>query len=76
MFAEVLGLPPDREIEFVIDLVPRITPISEAPYRMTPVELAELRVQLQEILDKGQMRPIVSTWGASVLFVKKKDGSL
>ena len=76
VFAEVLGLPPDREIEFTIDLVPGTTPISKAPYRMAPVELAELKVQLQDMLDKGQIRPSVSPWGAPILFVKKKDGSL
>ena len=72
VFAKVPGLPPDREIEFTIDLVPGITSISKAPYRMAPVELAELKVQLQEMLDKGQIRPSVSPWGVPVLFVKKR----
>ncbi|KAH9658001.1 hypothetical protein KPL70_023315 [Citrus sinensis] len=70
------GLPPDREVEFTIELVPGTTPISKAPYRMAPIELKELKVQLQELLDKGFIRPSVSPWGAPVLFVKKKDGSM
>ncbi|KAJ8764497.1 hypothetical protein K2173_006237 [Erythroxylum novogranatense] len=73
---ELPGLPPDREIEFGIDLVPGIAPISIPPYRMAPVELRELKAQLQELLDKGFVRPSVSPWGAPVLFVKKKDGML
>ena len=61
MFPEDLpGLPLNREIEFVIDLVPGTTPISKAPYRMAPTELKELKVQLQELLDKGFIRPIFS----------------
>nr|CAD1839664.1 unnamed protein product [Ananas comosus var. bracteatus] len=74
--AELPGMPPDREIEFVVDLVPGTTPISKAPYRMAPAELTELRAQLQDLFDKGFIRPSVSPWGAPVLFVKKKDGSL
>ncbi|KAH9778034.1 Endonuclease [Citrus sinensis] len=70
------GLLPDREVEFTIELVPGTTPISKAPYRMAPIELKELKVQLQELLDKGFIRPSVSPWGAPVLFVKKKDGSM
>uniref|UniRef100_A0A2N9H8A8 Reverse transcriptase domain-containing protein n=1 Tax=Fagus sylvatica TaxID=28930 RepID=A0A2N9H8A8_FAGSY len=70
------GLPPEREIEFTIDLVPRIGPISKAPYRMAPAELKELKEQLQDLLDKGFIRPSASPWGAPVLFVKKKDGSM
>ncbi|KAF3683401.1 Cell differentiation protein RCD1 -like protein [Capsicum annuum] len=70
------GLPPMREIEFNIDLVPQTQPISIPPYRMAPAELRELKVQLQELLDKGFIRPNVSPWGAPVLFVKKKDGTL
>ena len=77
MFPDDLpGLPPDREIEFNIDLQPGITPISQAPYRMAPAELKELKVQLQDLLDKGYIRPSVSPWGAPVLFVKKKDGTM
>lgn len=70
------GLPFDREIEFAIDLVPETAPISMAPYRMAPAELKELKLQLQELLEKGFIRPSVSPWGAPVLFVKKKDGSM
>ena len=70
------GLPPEREIEFGIELVPGTSPISLAPYRMTPIELKELKSQLQELLDKGFVRPSISPWGAPVLFVKKKDGTI
>ncbi|KAL5787294.1 hypothetical protein ACOSP7_004243 [Xanthoceras sorbifolium] len=73
---ELPGLPPQREVEFVIDVVLGTSPVSIAPYRMAPVELKELKIQLQELLDKGFIRPSVSPWGAPVLFVKKKDGSL
>ncbi|XP_075492370.1 uncharacterized protein LOC142530420 [Primulina tabacum] len=73
---DVPGLPPDREVEFVIDLIPGTSPISKAPYRMAPTEMKELKTQLQELLDKGFIRPSSSLWGAPVLFVKKKDGSL
>ncbi|KAL5836129.1 hypothetical protein ACOSQ4_015626 [Xanthoceras sorbifolium] len=73
---ELPGLPPQREVEFVIDVVPGTSPVSIAPYRMAPAELKELKIQLQELLDKGFIRPSVSPWGAPVLFVKKKDGSL
>ena len=77
IFPEVLpGLPPDREIEFSIKLLPGIGPLSKAPYRMAPAELRELKLQLQDMLDKGFVKPSVSPWGAPVLFVKKKDGSL
>jgi hypothetical protein len=70
------GLPPDREVEFPIDVIPRSVPISQSPYGMAPKELKELKIQLQELLDKGFIQPSVSPWGAPVLFVKKKDGSL
>ena len=70
------GLPPDREIEFAIELAPGTAPVSKAPYRLAPVEMKELATQLQELLDKGMIRPSVSPWGAPVLFVKKKDGSM
>ena len=70
------GLPPKRQIEFSIELMPGTIPISKAPYRMAPAELAELKSQLQEMLGKGFIRPSVSPWGAPVLFVKKKDGSM
>ncbi|KAA0043118.1 ty3-gypsy retrotransposon protein [Cucumis melo var. makuwa] len=73
---ELSGLPPHREVEFAIELEPGTVPISKAPYRMAPAELKELKVQLQELLYKGFIRPSVSPWGAPVLFVKKKDGSM
>ncbi|KAL0560668.1 hypothetical protein IC582_001078 [Cucumis melo] len=73
---ELPGLPPHREVEFAIELEPGTVPISRAPYRMAPAELKELKVQLQELLDKGFIRPSVSPWGAPVLFVKKKNGSM
>ena len=73
---ELLGLPPQREIEFAIDVVPGATPTSITPYRMDLMELKELKLQLQELLDKGFIRSSVSPWGAPVLFVKKKDGTL
>ncbi|KAA0042309.1 reverse transcriptase [Cucumis melo var. makuwa] len=73
---DLSGLPPDREIEFTIELLPGTAPISQAPYRMAPSELKELKMQLQELVDKGYIRPSVSPWGALVLFVKKKDGTL
>ena len=77
VFSEELpGLPPDREIEFFIDLLPGSGHISKAPYRMAPAEMKELKEQLQELLDKGFIRPSASPWGAPVLFVKKKDGSM
>ncbi|KAE8693084.1 UDP-Glycosyltransferase superfamily protein isoform 1 [Hibiscus syriacus] len=73
---ELSGLPPDREVEFEIEVYYGYTPVSMAPYRMAPKELKELKVQLQELLDRGFIRPSVSPWGAPVLFVKKKDGTL
>lgn len=72
---EILDLPSVREIDFMIELVPGIAPISKAHYRMVLAELRELKEQLQELLDKGFIRPSVSPWGAPMLFVKK-DGSL
>ena len=73
---DISGLPPDREIEFVIELIPGTEPISISPYRMAPAELKELKARLEELLSKGFIRPSTSPWGAPVLFVKKKDGSL
>nr|GEZ68033.1 putative reverse transcriptase domain, aspartic peptidase domain protein [Tanacetum cinerariifolium] len=76
-FSDVLpGIPPVREVEFNIEVIPGSKPISKAPYRMAPVELKELKDQLQELLERGFIRPSVSPWGAPVLFVKKKDGSM
>ncbi|GJT92918.1 putative nucleotidyltransferase, ribonuclease H [Tanacetum coccineum] len=69
------GIPPTRQVEFRIDLVPGATPVARAPYRLAPSEMKELAEQLQELTDKGFIRPSSSPWGAPVLFVKKKDGS-
>ncbi|KAA3473717.1 DNA/RNA polymerases superfamily protein [Gossypium australe] len=73
---ELPGLPPVREIEFGIELVPDATPISIAPYRMVPTELKELKAQLQELTERGFARLSFSPWGAPVLLVKKKDGTM
>nr|GFC51997.1 hypothetical protein [Tanacetum cinerariifolium] len=67
------GLPPARQVEFQIDLVPGVAPIVRAPYRLAPAEMQELSTQLQELSDKGFIRPSSSQWGAPILFVKKKD---
>nr|GFB53035.1 putative reverse transcriptase domain-containing protein [Tanacetum cinerariifolium] len=69
------GLPAARQVEFQIDLVPGAAPVARAPYRLTPAEMQELSTQLQELSDKGFIRPSSSPWGAPVLFVKTKDGS-
>ena len=73
---DISGLPPDREVEFTIDLIPETEPISIPPYRMAPAEMRELKAQLEDLLSKGFIRPSISPWGAPVLFVKKKDESL
>jgi hypothetical protein len=73
---ELPGLPPSRQVEFHIDLIPGAAPVAKSPYRLAPSEMQELSGQLQELLDKGFIRPSSSPWGAPVLFVKKKDGSL
>ena len=70
------GMPPDRDIDFCIDLEPGTLPISILLYRMAPSELRELKAQIKELLDKGFIRPSASPWGAPVLFVKKKDYSM
>jgi hypothetical protein len=72
---ELSGMPPDCEIEFVIELVPSTAPIFKRPYRMTANQLAELKEQLQELLDKGYIHPSASPWGAPVIFVPKKNGT-
>nr|GFC79335.1 putative reverse transcriptase domain-containing protein [Tanacetum cinerariifolium] len=69
------GLPPPRQVEFEIELVPRAAPVARTPYRLAPSEMKELAKQLQELSDKGFIRPSSSLWGAPVLFVKKKDES-
>nr|GFC45416.1 putative reverse transcriptase domain-containing protein [Tanacetum cinerariifolium] len=68
-------LPPARQVEFQIDLVPGATPVARAPYQLATAEMQELSTQLQELSDRGFIRPSSSPWGAPVLFVKKKDGS-
>jgi hypothetical protein len=76
VFQEIPGFPSTREIDFSIDLVPRVAPVSKTPYRMSTPELKELQMQLEELLKKGYIRPSVSPWGALVICVKKKDGTL
>jgi hypothetical protein len=72
---ELPGMPPDRDIEFVIKLKPRTTPIYKTPYRMATPELAELKEHIIELLEKGFIHLISSPWGAPVIFVPKKDGT-
>jgi hypothetical protein len=76
VFSEVTGLPSDQEVEFFIELMSGTQPIHKVPYRMALTELRELKKQLQQLLDWGFIQPSVSPWGAPVLFVKKKDGSM
>ena len=73
---ELPRMPPEREVEFYIDLIPGTTPIAKRPYHMAPTELAELKLQIAELQQKGYIRPSSSPWGAPVLFVTKKDGSM
>nr|GEV44793.1 hypothetical protein [Tanacetum cinerariifolium] len=73
---DLTGLPPIREIEFHIDLIPSTLPVVKSPYRLAPSEMLELSNQLKELKEKGFIRPSYSPWGAPVLFVKKKDGAL
>ncbi|KAJ0565465.1 putative nucleotidyltransferase, Ribonuclease H [Helianthus annuus] len=73
---ELPGLPPDRKVEFRIDIIPGAAPVARAPYRLAPTEMKELRTQLDELLAKGFIKPNSSPWGAPLLFVKKKDGSM
>ncbi|GKF44712.1 hypothetical protein Tco_0131264, partial [Tanacetum coccineum] len=72
---DLLGLPPTRQVEFQIDLIPSDAPVARAPYRLAPSEMKELSEQLKELSNKGFIRTSSSPWGASVLFVKKKAGS-
>jgi hypothetical protein len=72
---ELPGMPPDRDIEFVIDLKPGTTPIYKSPYRMATPQLAELKEQIKELLEKGYIHPSSSPWGAPVIFGQKKDGT-
>ena len=73
---ELPSLPPEREVDLVIEVLHGTNPISRAPYRVAPTEIKELKTQLQELLDKGFVRHSVSPWGAPVLFVKMKDETL
>jgi hypothetical protein len=73
---DLLGMPPDWDMEFTIQLQPSIVPISRLPYKMTPKELAELKAELKKLLDKGYIHPSSSPSGCSTLFIKKKDQSL
>jgi hypothetical protein len=72
---ELPGMPPNRDIEFVIELMPGTTPIYKSPYRMATPELAELKEHIKELLEKGFVCPSSSLWGAPVIFVLKKDGT-
>jgi hypothetical protein len=69
-------MPSERAIEFKIELQPDTAPIAKAPYKMSPVKMRELKIQLQGLLDKGYIRPSTSPWGCSALFVEKKDKEL
>jgi hypothetical protein len=73
---DITNLPPEREIEFSIDLILGAEPVSVAPYRMSPLELKELKFQLKERIHKHFIRPSVSPWGTPVSLVKKKDDSM
>ena len=73
---ELSGIPLEREMDLSIDIVPGTAPMSRAPYRMAPTKLKELKSQLQELMDKGFIQPSVLPWGALILLVKKKDGTL
>ena len=73
---EISGLPQERDIDFKIELVPGTTLVSKTPYRMSTPDMLELKMQLQKLLEKKYFRPSASPWGALVLFVKKKDGTL
>jgi hypothetical protein len=72
---ELPGMPPDRDIKFSVELLPKTAPISKRAYRMDVKDLIELKQQIEELLEKGFIRPNSSPWGAPILFVNKKDGS-
>jgi hypothetical protein len=72
---ELPGLPPDRDVEFMINLVPRTVPIAQSPYRMADTELKLLKAELDSLLEKGFIRPSASPWGSPTPFVPKKDGT-
>jgi hypothetical protein len=73
---DLLGLPPDRDVEFTIELEPRTAPISRRPHRMASLELAEMKRQLEELFEKGFIQPSTSMWGSPAIFFKKKDDTL
>jgi hypothetical protein len=73
---ELPGMPPDRDIEFIIELIPGTAPIAQRAYRMNPQELEELKRKLADMLNKGLIRPSASPWGSPVLFVDKRDGTI
>ena len=73
---ELPGMPSDRDIEFLIEILPGTWPISKRPYKMPTKDLEEIKKQIKELLDKGYIRPSSSPWGSPVLLVEKKDGSL
>jgi hypothetical protein len=70
---ELAGVPPESAIEFKIELQPGTAPVAKTPYKMPPVEMKELKVQLQGLLDKGYIHPSTPPWGCSTLFIEKKD---
>jgi hypothetical protein len=69
-------MPPYRDIEFVIELIPGTAPIAQRPYRMNPQELEELKKQPADMLSKGLIRPSASPWGSPIFFVDKRDGTI
>jgi hypothetical protein len=73
---DIPGMPPKRVTVFKTELQPSTAPIAKAPYKMSPVEMKELKIQLQGLLDKGYIRPSTSPWGCSTLFMEKKDKEL
>jgi hypothetical protein len=73
---ELPGMPPDRDIEFIIELIPGTAPIAQRPYRMNPQELIELKKQLDDMLRKRLIRPSASPWGSPIIFVDKRDGTI
>jgi hypothetical protein len=73
---DIPGMLPERAMEFKIEIQPGTAAISKAPYKMSPVEMKELKIQLQGLLDKGYIRPSTSPWGCLALFVEKKDKEL
>ena len=73
---EILGLPPNQDLDISIELTPKSLPTSKSPYHISAPEMVELNLQLQELIAKGYIRPSVSHWGSPILFIKKKDGNV